>query len=204
MMEYKTEKFLSFGLMALFVIGVIFISGCVQEETNAPTTTTKPPEIQQSTTNFLTYESRDYGIKINYPMDWIKREQFMGTVVMFLSPTESASDIFQENLVVTVNDLSAQPITLEESVDPDINQLKMIVTDFKLVDSSATSLAGNPAHKVVYTGKDGQYNLEWMQVWTIKDDKAYIVTYTAEQDKYSEFLGTVEEMVQSFEITNLQ
>jgi serine/threonine-protein kinase len=40
-----------------------------------------------------------------------------------------------------------------------------------------------------------------MQVWTIKDDKAYIITYVAKEEDYEKDLQVAEKMIDSFEIT---
>jgi eukaryotic-like serine/threonine-protein kinase len=207
----KTKLYI--GILILLVVAVIVISGCTKEiakpkETVSPpitetkeTTPTQPSEPPASeTTKFQTYDSSAYGIRIKYPSDWTKNEQVMGTVAAFLSSQESASDIFQENLNVIVQDLSTQPMTLEEYTELSVGQVEQFITDANILDSSATTLDGNSAHKVVYTGKQGQYNLKWMQIWTVKDNTAYVLSYTAEVNKYSDFLDTAQEMINSFEI----
>jgi serine/threonine-protein kinase len=40
-----------------------------------------------------------------------------------------------------------------------------------------------------------------MQVWTIKDDKAYIITYIAKEEDYEKDLQIVQKMIDSFKIT---
>ena len=157
--------------------------------------TVEPP------TGLLTYDSPDYGIRIKYPADWTKEEQVMGAVVAFFAPREGASDVLQENVNILVQDLSAQPMTLDEFTELSVGQTEQLITDASILDSSAATLGGNPGHKLVFTGKQGEYDLKWLQVWTIKDDKAYIISYTAEIDTYSAFLKTAEEMIESFEIT---
>ena len=42
-----------------------------------------------------------------------------------------------------------------------------------------------------------------MQVWTIKDDKAYIITYVAQEEDYENDLQIVQKMIDSFKITKL-
>ena len=49
-------------------------------------------------------------------------------------------------------------------------------------------------------GKLEKHDLKWMQVWAVKDNKAYIISYTAEVNKYSYFFGIIQEMISSFEI----
>jgi len=125
----------------------------------------------------------------------------MGAIVAFIAPREGASDVFQENVNILVQDLSAQPMTLDEYTQLSVSQIGQVITDSNILDSSAVTLAGIPGHRVVYTGKQGQYDLKWMQVWTMQNNKAYVISYTAETGKYSTFLGTVQEMIDSFEIT---
>lgn len=156
-------------------------------------------------TNWKIYRNEKYRFEIHYPSNWTRQEQEpFGTLalifVAFLSPQESASDMFLENINITVQDLSNQPMTLDEYTNLSINQMSQYITDFNIIDSSVTTLVGNPAHKIVYTGKEGQNNLKWMQIWTIKDNKAYVITYTAKIDTYSNFLGTIQQMINSFKL----
>ncbi len=178
-------------LTTLLVIGIIFTSGCVQQ--------------------FLTYDNPTYGIRIKYPSDWTKSEQVGGSVVVFLAPKENLSDVFQENVNVLVQDLSTRPMTLSEYTNLSIDQISQNIFDANIIDSSATTLDGNPAHKVVYTGTavkvaiyvggiQGEYRLKWMQIWTIKDNKVYIISYAARVDKFSEFSDTTNQMISSFEV----
>lgn len=173
--------------IAIMILWIIFISGCIYHQQ------------QSETSDYLIYYNSEYGIKIKYPPNWTKMEQVFGAIVVFMSPKENAFDNFQENLNIVAESLST-PITLEEYTDVAISQLKQIITDINIVETESTTLAGNPAHKIVYTGRQGQYILKWMQIWTIKNNKAYVITYTAEENTYSNFLGIVQEMINSFEI----
>jgi serine/threonine-protein kinase len=211
------SNYLALRLLALAISAIILTTGCGEEET--PTATpaaTRPPEAltataaaaqpsetptAQPTTGLLTHDSPDYGIRIKYPADWTKDEQIMGAVVVFFAPTEGPSDIFQENVNIIVQDLSAQPMTLDEYTELSLGQIEQFITDPSILDSSAVTLADIPGHRVVYTGKQGQYDLKWMQVWTVQNNKAYVISYTAETSKYSTFLGTAQEMIDSFEIS---
>ena len=126
----------------------------------------------------------------------------MGMVAVFLSPLENNSDAFQENLNIIIQDLSEEPMTLAEYTELSIGQAQEYRTDETDFDSIATTLDGIDAHKITYTGYNpytGQ-TLKHMQVWTIKDNTAYILTYTAEIDKYNNFLDDAQEMINSFEI----
>ena len=85
----------------------------------------------------------------------------MGTVVIFFSDQKNSSDLFQENLNVLVQDLSAQPMTLAEYTDLSIEQIKLFVSDSKILSSKKITLAGNPANELIYRGKQEQIDLKW-------------------------------------------
>jgi hypothetical protein len=52
---------------------------------------------------------------------------------------------------------------------------------------------------VIYTGKNESNNsLKIMEVWNLKNKKAYIITYEAPSETYDKLNPIVEEMVDSF------
>jgi serine/threonine-protein kinase len=53
---------------------------------------------------------------------------------------------------------------------------------------------------VVYTNREGEDKHKTMQILSIKEDKAYLLTYSAEKRKYADYLPTIEKMIDSFEI----
>jgi hypothetical protein len=46
--------------------------------------------------------------------------------------------------------------------------------------------------------KYGQLSLKVKQYWFIKNNKAYLLTYTAEESKYDEYEDVATEMMMSF------
>ncbi len=206
-------SYLLIGIL-IAIFGLAILSGGFHLEMSVGNTTHKstlptpqPSEtsVTQPSSNFLTYDNTTYRIRIKYPSEWTKSEGISGLTVAFLSPIESSSDNFRENLNVIVGNFT-QSMTLDEYIDFSINQLKKEITDFSIIDSSATTLAGNPAHKIIFTGtisgksgNQGQF-LKWMQVYTIKNNRSYVITYCAEVNKHSYFLDTIQKMINSFEI----
>jgi hypothetical protein len=161
---------------------------------NTTTITTSSP--------FLTYENPTYRIRIQYPSDWEKLEfSQRNIVVIFRSPRENSSDTKLENLLIQVGNLPSQNIPLDEVVRANINKLKQSLIDFELTELNATTLSGNnPAHKVVYTNREGEDELKTMQVVSIKEDKIYLITYTAEASRYDRYLPIIQKMIDSFRI----
>ena len=153
--------------------------------------------------NLLTYDNFTYGVSVKYPQLWTKTETLdpiTGSLATFMSPQANGTDVFQENLRLIVQNLAEKNITLAEYTRTSIDEIKLFSPDAEIIEQSNTQLANEPAHQVIYTGKEEGYTLKHLQIWTIKDNKVYIVTYTAEINKYSEYLRTVEKMINSFEI----
>ena len=154
--------------------------------------------------NFLTYENPIFGVRILYPANWDKQENSSSSndnstltdLVAFSPPFKNNSDIVGKLIVQVDNISNIKPITLANYANNTISDLRQ---DFRVSESNAT-LAGNPAYKIVYTGLEASIDLKAMMVMTIKGDRAYIISYTAEPEKYSYYLPTVQKMIDSFEI----
>lgn len=161
-----------------------------QPPIETPTTTQlpeTPTPTQTSTINFLTYENPTYGIRIKYPRDWERKEA--PDMIGFFSSEKDAS------FIANVFDISTNPVTVEEYKQHLVNQCKM--PDCNIIDSGDATLANNPAYKLVFT-EEGPFNM--MIIFTIKDNKLYLLTYTAGLNEYSKYLDIINEMIDSFEI----
>ena len=73
-------------------------------------------------------------------------------------------------------------------------------SELQNIESSSTTIYGSPAHKIEFTATDDKEQ-KWkaMQIWTLKEDKAYLFTYKAEPKKYSAYLRAIQDMIKSFE-----
>jgi serine/threonine-protein kinase len=149
--------------------------------------------IAQTNNKFVTYDNPTFGIRIQYPSDWGRLD---------LSFLQDSADIdfyplndtsLAKNLKVQVKNLPFHNMTLEEYTNSQINLLEE-----NLLESSSATLAGIPGYKIVFTNIEG---LKTMQVWTIKDDKAYIITYVAQEEDYEKELQVAQKIIDSFEIT---
>src|SRR5215212_10999724 len=150
---------------------------------------TPSENIARKTSEFVTYKNPMYGFSIQYPSNWEKidfgqaiEEDNRHIVVTFLSPPEDALDIFREYLVIQVGKLMFNR-SLEQYVDTQINSLRDSLSDFGIVESNATTVAGNRAHTIVYTFKVGEDEYKMSEFWIIKDDKLYYLKYSTESEK---------------------
>ena len=121
--------------------------------------------------------------------------------VTFIAPRKSDSTTYPAGIGLRVEELSSRTVSLEEITRVQIENLTQSYPDFDLVVSSATTLAANPAHKIEFTATDDkEEKCNAMQIWTLKDDRAYLFTYKANPKNYSAYFQAVQSMLQSFKI----
>lgn len=143
---------------------------------------------------FQLYEDADDGYSIQYPKDWTVQTDITGVSAAFLSPADGDSDTFKENVTLVVQDLAgAATSSLDQYASETQKALEKMITNFKLVSSEKSD--ENHAFFLEYTGTQGQFDLHWQQAAIIEDDKAYIVTYTAEPGNVEKYQDTVGEMI---------
>jgi serine/threonine-protein kinase len=150
--------------------------------------------------DFLTYEDHALGIIIQYPAGWIK-EVRLGNLVTFLPTLGSSSNTYPAALGVKVQNLHSRNVTLGTVTKVQIENLTQNYPDFVLLESTSTTLANNPGHKIVFTATDADgHQRRAMQVWMVNGDKAYLITYKALPEKYSEYLPLAQGMIDSFKL----
>ena len=163
--------------------------------------------------DFLLYENPTIGIKMEYPASWDKEEPIPNGVLFRFSPQNNISDISSRYLLIMVNTMDPQDnMTLDELTDVQIDFLKESFPNLSLneYESNTTTLAGNPAYKVIFDHKEGrqqQGDLDFrlIQIWTIKGDKVYYITYREElgkQEDSDNYLKTIQKMIDSFQISD--
>ncbi|MDQ3974933.1 MAG: hypothetical protein M3264_00265 [Thermoproteota archaeon] len=105
----------------------------------------------------------------------------MDGFVTFIAPRESDSPTYPAGIGLRVEELSSRTVPLEEITRVQIENLTPSYPDFDLIESSATTLAANPAYKIEFTATDDkEEKCNAIQIWTLKDDKAYLFTYKAD------------------------
>jgi eukaryotic-like serine/threonine-protein kinase len=151
---------------------------------------------------FLTYEDITTGISIQFPSNWEKSVN-LNNFVTFRAPPETDTRVYPAALGLKIQELTSQNVPLQEVTKAQMSELKKTNPDLKISESSSTTLAGKPAHKVVFSATDNnQVKRKALQLWTVVDNKAILVTYKAQPDKYSSYLPTIEKMINSFQIKN--
>jgi len=164
---------------------------------------TRSPEESELTT----YQNSTYGFSISYPADWMGTEadpNEMNLVAGFLAPGEDANN--PENYVtVQIEKLPSKPvITLAQYTQTVISNLKRSYPDFKEVSSKDTLISDSPGKELVYTMSSGRVSYQILLATTIKNGKAYVMTFYALADRYNQLQESARQIIDSFEFTDAQ
>ena len=162
---------------------------------------------QSNTTNvekFETYQNSKYGIKIEYPANWLKTEPSSAigndrykqiNVVTFSSPPNNDPVL----MVIVANKTAG---TLTDFASGGINQHRIIYPDFNLLKLGNVKLGDNPGYNFIFNASDPNGKFTAAQIWTIKDNKLYLIVNTVSEHLYHLTWPTIQRMVDSFEIVN--
>ena len=166
----------------------------------------------ETSTGFQIYQNHILGIKIGYPDSWYVRtypynNAANNTVAGFYSPSNTASELGNISGVsghfvpyVDIFVFDSKNMSLDKIIKGRINRIQN-TSDF-IIDSKPITLRGNnSAHMLVYsttTGSDESFKK--LQVYTISDNKVYLITFTAQEALFSNYLPKILKMIDSFEI----
>lgn len=145
---------------------------------------------------WLTYTDNVNKFTMNYPKEWTKKE--VGNAVAFLSPREDDKDLFQENVNIMLQDLSGQPVTLEQYTELTKKQIADNSGAGAILSQSSTTIGGQKAVEMVYNLNFQGRTLKIKQYWFIKGNKAFLFTYTAEPSQFSKYEETATSVINSF------
>ena len=175
-----------------------------QDPVNASTQDTSSNE----NSIFRVFENIAFGLRMLYPSDWSVTEvkstlspnASTSAVAFFKAPVESPSDLYQENVIINMKGPSPDDLTLRDYTENSLNTF-LNMPNIRLLQSFPNTLAGLPAHMVIYSENSEGIDIQKMQIWTIVDnDTAYVVTFGAEQTQYWRYLPAVEHMINSIQI----
>jgi eukaryotic-like serine/threonine-protein kinase len=196
------SKLISLLSIAMITISLTLIANCSTIISQASALfDIASPTSSININKFLTYQDSTSGIKIDYPAGWT-HELHAGSIVTFLASLESDSNTYPAGLGIKIQHLKSKNISLNNITKIQIKNLTQNHPDFKLIESTESKIGGNSAHKIVFTATDYKKNeRQAMQIWTLKGDKAYLITYKAEPGKYAKYLPIIQKMLDSFQFT---
>ena len=188
--------------MALLLIATVCAAGCTSNNTSTPTAspTRSPTFAPKNISGYRNYTNRSAGIAIQYPSSWQLTQGGEANATAFFN----VSGVEMSFTIVAPESFSGQSVTLDQFSQDLITTLQQNanLTNFTLLSSSNTTLAGYPAQKLVFTfvNPDGIAS-QGMAELTLVNGTGYALTYVASQAVYPTYVGIAQNMMQSFNIT---
>jgi eukaryotic-like serine/threonine-protein kinase len=148
---------------------------------------------QTTETSFVPYSNPTFGIRIQYPASWGRLDlSFLqnDSADINFYPLDDPSGALSVRIQVD-SLLWSKNMTFDEYTN-----MKIDSTEGQIIESNSTTLAGLPAHEIVISNSV----LKAMQVWTLKDDRIFTITYQAEEEDFQNDLQIAQRMINSFEI----
>lgn len=150
--------------------------------------------------NWKTFNGPNYTIQ--FPSDWeLNQSKQMGTEFFLFSPLESSQDKFRENVNLLIQDLAGYNIDLKKYAQMSEAQVKTMITNSNLLLSQEVKSPKGNYYHMAYTGDQGEFKLHFDQYYWVKNEKAYVLTFSAEKDKYASYSEVGSGILNSYEFT---
>lgn len=146
-----------------------------------------------------TFNKTHYSVQ--YPSGWtVDSSRQFGADVFIAAPVDTIGDKFKENVNVMVQNIAGQNVDMDRYVSVSEEQIKTMMTDCEIIESNTITTAPTTYHKIIFTGRQGAFALKIEQYYFITKDKAFVVTFTAEQKRFDDYQVTGEKILQSFRL----
>jgi micrococcal nuclease len=148
------------------------------------------------------YSNSKLGISLEHPDDWK-----IGNLKNGIQLIKEKNGIYVE---IRKHNLESQDVQLKQYAADDIKDRSSSREDFKLLNITKTTIAGNlPAYKALYTflKTDNQKDFttegttnKILRIWTFAEDNAYHIAFVADNNNYGLYLPIAEKIFDTLKI----
>lgn len=153
--------------------------------------------------NDLVTHKTNKGFSISFSnKDW--RLEDSKEILLLFSKNQTEPD-FKNNINILVQDLSMQPMSLNEYHQLTLDQIEQATGGNNVESENNVTLSGHPAKELVYhipqdINRGNLIELKIKQVYLIKNNKAYLITYTSKLNEFNDYLTSAEKVFNTFAI----
>jgi eukaryotic-like serine/threonine-protein kinase len=190
----KRKNRLFFLVFSLFIL-IVNCFVCMLFQINAESILTS--NSHNNTLQFQNYNNPYKGIIIQYPINWEKiKGNVTENIITFRSTEANPLNNISTAVGIYVYHLPFKNVSLPIFNKLFIDSLKK---NFSIESNITTILNNYSAHEAIVM--NNEIGIKGMHIWTIKNDKSYIISYITDIQQFSKYLPIVKEMIKSFEIT---
>ena len=137
--------------------------------------------------------------RIEYPESWILDTTHKTPADFIISsPLSSTEDQFKENLNLVIQDLSGLGFDLDNFTALSEQQIQNYMDESELIENERLKKGDQEYQHLIYTAKNTQRVLRFEQYYWIINDKAYILSFTGELEKFDEYKAISKAIFESF------
>lgn len=134
---------------------------------------------------------------ISHPKDWDPDTSgSMNTKLILFSQLTGEDDLFKENVNVLSQSLKGQNMTMKDFVALTENQIKTMVTNGNIWESEGDE----ERHAIVISGFVENNDLKFKQLYVLKNDIIYIITFTTLENTYDDYKDIGYKILDSFKL----
>lgn len=137
------------------------------------------------------------GVTLEHPRSWTV-EPSAGTNPLVVYLDAATGVPFRRNINI-LSQSGPRPLTLDDYTQISLKQINDI-PGTTIGESRATTLSGSPAHRLAYRGDLGAGDLRFLAVWTVRNGKAWLVTFASDPARYNASLPEVERLLTTIQL----
>lgn len=162
-------------------------------------------------TVWINYTSNNSGLSTKIPAGWQAIEDIAEQInqttdnIVFLSPKENPNDLFQENIVLSVQ-IPTNNISMGDGVNTQdiVEKLGNQYNDFRFENMSSIIMDNfkNPAESIMYSFSDAGLSFKTKQVFLTTGSGIYIFSLLAEQNQFDKYVIVFDKVLANIKLTN--
>jgi len=137
--------------------------------------------------------------QISYPDTMSFEAEPTGVDLMISTRITNESDLFQENISVTFQDLGAE-VGLSDIMSMVEGEIKKEIQQGEIIENYDVLLGVHPARRIRFTNVVNGMTLTWVQHYLVEGSFFYVITYTGEEEVYLGSVENVEKIVSTFRV----
>jgi hypothetical protein len=149
---------------------------------------------------FETYSNEDFSFNIDYPSDWVAREDNLqpNQIVIFHPDPEEFDELPSPATVSIWNLFWADKTQNITEVDNEYGTKDTVNT--RLISKNLTTLSSLPAIENTYYDYTNGNNLKAREIFAIANNEIFFVFYNTHPGYFDEYIPIVNQMVESFKV----
>jgi hypothetical protein len=146
------------------------------------------------TQTYKTLSKGSYSVK--YPADWTVDASTNNQQFTVNAGSDGDTDVFTENVNMVSNNINGY--TPQSYAAYSKTYLPKKIKNFTVLEEKAVKQGGKDGYYMVFKGVQEGKKMKWKQMYFIHSGKVYIVTFTAEEKAYANYIKTVAPVLSSF------